>query len=53
MLPGRKVALVEGGSLTWYGPSLVTGRDLLLWQLAEASIRAGPDDRLVNWHREG
>jgi ABC-type Fe3+-hydroxamate transport system substrate-binding protein len=32
--PGRRVALVEGRSLTWYGPSLVTARDLLTAQLA-------------------
>jgi ABC-type Fe3+-hydroxamate transport system substrate-binding protein len=34
MFPGRRVALVEGRSLTWYGPSLVTARDVLLEQLA-------------------
>jgi ABC-type Fe3+-hydroxamate transport system substrate-binding protein len=34
--PGRRAALVEGRSLTWYGPSLVTARSLLLGQLAEA-----------------
>jgi ABC-type Fe3+-hydroxamate transport system substrate-binding protein len=34
--PGRRVALVEGRSLTWYGPSLVTARSLLSGQLAEA-----------------
>jgi ABC-type Fe3+-hydroxamate transport system substrate-binding protein len=33
---GRRVALVEGRSLTWYGPSLVTARSLLLSQLAQA-----------------
>lgn len=34
MFPGRRVALVEGRSLTWYGPSLVTARSALLEQLA-------------------
>jgi ABC-type Fe3+-hydroxamate transport system substrate-binding protein len=37
MFPGRRVALVEGRSLTWYGPSLVTARSLLLAQLAAAT----------------
>jgi hypothetical protein len=27
--PGQRVALVEGRSLTWYGPSLVTARPQL------------------------
>ena len=36
MFPGRPVALVEGRSLTWYGPSLVTARSLLAAQLAAA-----------------
>jgi len=31
---GQRVALVEGRSLTWYGPSLVTARATLLTQLA-------------------
>jgi ABC-type Fe3+-hydroxamate transport system substrate-binding protein len=31
--PGRRAALVEGRSLTWYGPSLVTAPALLLGQL--------------------
>jgi ABC-type Fe3+-hydroxamate transport system substrate-binding protein len=31
--PGRRVALVEGRSLTWYGPSLVSARSLLEGQL--------------------
>jgi ABC-type Fe3+-hydroxamate transport system substrate-binding protein len=31
--PGRRVALVEGRSLTWYGPSLLTARGLLAGQL--------------------
>lgn len=35
---GRRVALVEGRSLTWYGPSLVTARSLLLSQLAAARV---------------
>ena len=29
MFRRQRVALVEGRSLTWYGPSLVTARDLL------------------------
>jgi ABC-type hemin transport system substrate-binding protein len=36
MFTGRRVALVEGRSLTWYGPSLVAARSLLLSQLAAA-----------------
>lgn len=39
MFPGRRVALVEGRSLTWYGPSLVTARELLESQLARARVR--------------
>ena len=35
MFPGHRVALVEGRSLTWYGPSLVTARSLLTAQLEE------------------
>ena len=31
--PGCRVALVEGRSLTWYGPSLLTARDRLTGQL--------------------
>jgi ABC-type Fe3+-hydroxamate transport system substrate-binding protein len=38
MFRRRRVALVEGRSLTWYGPSLVTARSLLLSQLAAASV---------------
>jgi ABC-type Fe3+-hydroxamate transport system substrate-binding protein len=38
---GRRVALVEGRSLTWYGPSLVTARGLLDRQLAAAPPPAG------------
>jgi ABC-type Fe3+-hydroxamate transport system substrate-binding protein len=34
--PARRVALVEGRSLTWYGPSLATARPLLLSQFAAA-----------------
>jgi hypothetical protein len=34
--PARLVALVEGRSLTWYGPSLRTARSLLAEQLAAA-----------------
>jgi len=37
MFTGRRVALVEGRGLTWYGPSLVGARSLLLSQLADAS----------------
>lgn len=33
MFRGRRVALVEGRSLTWYGPSLVTARAQLAGQL--------------------
>ena len=36
MFPRQRVALVEGRSLTWYGPSLVTARGLLSQQLAAA-----------------
>src|ERR1700683_4159184 len=36
VFPYTRVALVEGRSLTWYGPSLVTARDLLTAQLASA-----------------
>ena len=36
MFPRQRVALVEGRSLTWYGPSLVTARARLAGQLAEA-----------------
>ncbi|MBO0838265.1 MAG: cobalamin-binding protein, partial [Actinobacteria bacterium] len=31
--PGRRVALVDGRYLTWYGPSLVTARSVLTAQL--------------------
>jgi hypothetical protein len=34
--PGQRVALVDGRSLTWYGPSLVTARPVLSAQLAAA-----------------
>lgn len=34
--PGQRVALVDGRSLTWYGPSLVTARSVLSAQLAAA-----------------
>jgi len=41
--PGRKVALVSGRHLTWYGPSLVAARDLLERQLLAAWVGgAGP-----------
>ena len=36
-IPGYRVALVEGRSLTWYGPSLLAARRLLAGQLAAAS----------------
>ncbi|WP_433195036.1 helical backbone metal receptor [Nocardia sp. CA-107356] len=36
--PGLPVALVEGRSLTWYGPSLTTARDTLTRQIAGAFI---------------
>jgi ABC-type Fe3+-hydroxamate transport system substrate-binding protein len=36
MFPRQRVALVEGRSLTWYGPSLVTARALLVSQLEAA-----------------
>lgn len=36
MFPRNQVALVEGRSLTWYGPSLVTARSVLVAQLQEA-----------------
>jgi ABC-type Fe3+-hydroxamate transport system substrate-binding protein len=36
MFPDQRVALVEGRSLTWYGPSLVTARARLAAQLRAA-----------------
>jgi ABC-type Fe3+-hydroxamate transport system substrate-binding protein len=36
MFPRQRVALVEGRSLTWYGPSLITARALLTSQLRAA-----------------
>jgi ABC-type Fe3+-hydroxamate transport system substrate-binding protein len=36
MFPRQRVALVEGRSLTWYGPSLIDARSLLSAQLAAA-----------------
>lgn len=36
MFPGRRVALVEGRNLTWYGPSLVTARDQLIRRIHHA-----------------
>jgi hypothetical protein len=36
MFSRHRVALVEGRSLTWYGPSLVTARSKLLSQLGAA-----------------
>jgi ABC-type Fe3+-hydroxamate transport system substrate-binding protein len=41
MFPGHRVALVEGRSLTWYGPSLVTARSTLLAQLGGRQSRLG------------
>ena len=43
MFAGRRVALVEGRSLTWYGPSLIAARSLLLAQLSGARV---PGDQL-------
>ncbi len=34
--PGQRIALVEGRSLTWYGPSLLTARHHLVEQLSAA-----------------
>jgi ABC-type Fe3+-hydroxamate transport system substrate-binding protein len=39
MFPGQRVALVDGRSLTWYGPSLITARDVLACQLRAAGLR--------------
>ncbi len=36
--PGRRVALVSGRHLTWYGPSLVEARDVLEAQVAAAQV---------------
>jgi ABC-type Fe3+-hydroxamate transport system substrate-binding protein len=36
MFPSQRVALVEGRSLTWYGPSLVTSRAQLLRRIHDA-----------------
>jgi ABC-type Fe3+-hydroxamate transport system substrate-binding protein len=36
MFPAQRVALIDGRSLTWYGPSLVTARSVLSAQLAAA-----------------
>ncbi|MFI6775831.1 helical backbone metal receptor [Nocardia sp. NPDC050412] len=36
--PGLAVALVEGRSLTWYGPSLATARAVLTRQIADSFI---------------
>jgi ABC-type Fe3+-hydroxamate transport system substrate-binding protein len=38
MFPSQRVALVEGRSLTWYGPSLVAARARLARQLAAARL---------------
>ena len=38
MFPRQRVALVEGRSLTWYGPSLVTATARLAGQLAAARL---------------
>jgi ABC-type Fe3+-hydroxamate transport system substrate-binding protein len=44
MFPRQRVALVEGRALTWYGPSLVTARDLLLSQLEAARLAGGHEE---------
>jgi hypothetical protein len=36
MFPRHRVALVEGRSLTWYGPSLLTARTRLAAQMDAA-----------------
>jgi hypothetical protein len=36
MFPRRRVALVEGRNLTWYGPSLVTARAQLIRSIHHA-----------------
>lgn len=36
MFPAQRVALIDGRSLTWYGPSLVAARPVLSAQLAAA-----------------
>jgi ABC-type Fe3+-hydroxamate transport system substrate-binding protein len=36
--PGLAVALVEGRSLTWYGPSLATARAVLTRQIADSFV---------------
>jgi hypothetical protein len=41
MFPRQRVELVEGRSLTWYGPSLVTARATLMSQLAARPQSAG------------
>jgi hypothetical protein len=45
--PASRVALVEGRSLTWYGPSLITARTTLLAQLAAARPARLPLPRLA------
>jgi ABC-type Fe3+-hydroxamate transport system substrate-binding protein len=42
MFPQQRVALVEGRSLTWYGPSLITARARLQAQLAAARPAQNP-----------
>lgn len=42
MFPGRRIALVAGRDLTWYGPSLVTARPALLAALNSAAERPRP-----------
>ncbi|HSY14600.1 MAG TPA: helical backbone metal receptor [Jatrophihabitantaceae bacterium] len=44
MFPGTRIALVEGRSLTWYGPSLVTARARLTEQLRAVDKRRGRRD---------
>ena len=38
VFPGRRVALVEGRSLTWYGPSLIDARSKLTAQVEAARL---------------
>jgi ABC-type Fe3+-hydroxamate transport system substrate-binding protein len=40
--PGRRCALVSGRHLTWYGPSLVEAREILVRQLAASTPEVSP-----------
>jgi ABC-type Fe3+-hydroxamate transport system substrate-binding protein len=42
MFPDRRIALVAGRDLTWYGPSLVTARPALLSRLQAAGVNPCP-----------